>query len=200
MYVRMELSRIIIAETSPQQVIFLKEKNGHRTFPILIGVSEALAIDRRLKGIEMPRPMTHDLLANVIGALGGRLQKILVNDLRKHTFIATLILERDGETIEIDSRPSDAIALGVAFGTPIFVASHVLDEVMKDALDLSAKREILEGRRGQLADLILDIQRRLDDEGFMGQATEVQVDKCRSRVREMQAELEAIDELLREIG
>jgi bifunctional DNase/RNase len=200
MYVRMELSRVIITETSPQQVIFLKESDGERTFPIMIGVSEALAIDRRWKDTEMLRPMTHDLLASVIGAMGGRVQKILINDLREHTFYATLVLERNGETLEIDSRPSDAIALGVAFDTPIFVADHVLDEVMKDALDLSAKREILQLHRGRLASQIVEIQRRLEDAGLMGQATGKQAEELRSRQREMQAELEAIDQLLREIS
>jgi len=127
----MDLARTIIVETSDSQVIILKERDGDRHLPILIGINEALAIDRRLKGLRTPRPMTHDLLANVVESLGGELEKIIVSDLRDHTFYATLIIRRNGELIEVDSRPSDAVALGVASGTPIYVESHVLEEASK---------------------------------------------------------------------
>ena len=129
MDVPMELARILITELGDQQVIFLREKNGDRSFPIMIGINEALAIDRRLKGQETPRPMTHDLLASVIEALGGRVERIVINDIRNHTFIATLCIRRGTELIAIDSRPSDAIALGIAGNVPIFVADHVMEEV-----------------------------------------------------------------------
>ena len=197
MYVPMELSRIIITETSPQQVIFLKEKGGQRSFPIVIGISEALAIDRRLKGFEVPRPMTHDLLAGVINAMGGRLEKILINDLRDHTFIATLLIRRGDEVLEVDSRPSDAIALGVAFDTPIFVAKQVLDEVLADALDLAGQKENLKLRRDQLTGQIMDLKGRLDDPDFAAKAGTKMLD-LREKLKEMQAELDAIEELLRQ--
>jgi len=129
MDIEMELSRIIIQETSDQQFIFLKEVNGKRSFPIVIGINEAIAIDRRLKGIPTPRPMTHDLLYRTITQLGGRLERVIINDIRDHTFYAMLIVEREGKLLEIDSRPSDAIALGVVDNTPIFVAEHILNEV-----------------------------------------------------------------------
>ncbi len=122
-----ELSRIIINETSDQQIIVIKERHGERSFPIVIGIVEIFAIDRRLKGIEPPRPMTHDLLDDVIKGLGARIEKIVINDLRKHTFYAKIHLSLDGRTVEIDSRPSDAIALGVASNAPIYVAEHVFD-------------------------------------------------------------------------
>ena len=197
MYVPMELSRIVITETSPQQVIFLKEKGGQRSFPIVIGISEALAIDRRLKGFEVPRPMTHDLLAGVINAMGGRLEKILINDLRDHTFIATLLIRRGDEVLEVDSRPSDAIALGVAFDTPIFVAKQVLDEVLADALDLAGQKENLKLRRDQLTGQIMDLKGRLDDPDFAAKAGTKMLD-LREKLKEMQAELDAIEELLRQ--
>ena len=130
MLVEMELSRIIIQENSDQQFIFLKERDGERSFPIVIGIHEAIAIDRRLKGIATPRPMTHDLLHRVICAMGGNLERVLINDIRDHTFYALLVINRNGELLEIDSRPSDAIALGALENTPIFVAEHVLDEVI----------------------------------------------------------------------
>ena len=198
MYVPMELSRIVITETSPQQVIFLKEKAGQRNFPIVIGISEALAIDRRLKGIDLPRPMTHDLLAGVIKAMGGQLEKILINDLRDHTFIATLIIRREGQTVEVDSRPSDAIALGVASNTPIFVAQKVMDEVLKDAYDLAGQKDNLELRRHQLIEHIADLQKQLDDPGFRADAGAKMAD-YQEKLKEMQAELDAIEELLRHL-
>ena len=129
MAVQVELKRIIISETSDQQFIFLKEVDGQRTLPILIGSAEALAIDHRLKGTPFPRPQTHQLLSSVIEQLGGKLERIVISDLQDHTFFARLIIRQNGRSIEIDSRPSDAIALGVANQVPIFVAEHVLDEV-----------------------------------------------------------------------
>ena len=129
MAVQVELKRIIISDTSDQQFIFLKEVDGQRTLPILIGSAEALAIDHRLKGTPFPRPQTHQLLSSVIEQLGGKLERIVISDLQDHTFFARLIIRQNGHSIEIDSRPSDAIALGVANQVPIFVAEHVLDEV-----------------------------------------------------------------------
>ncbi len=123
----MELSRILIAETRDYQLIELREVDGERRLPIVIGLFEAAAIERRLKGIEIRRPQTHDLLAQTIEAMGGRLERILINDLRDDTFFARLVVDRDGERIDIDSRPSDAIALGIANDVPIFVEAHVLD-------------------------------------------------------------------------
>jgi bifunctional DNase/RNase len=124
----MDLARTIIVETSDSQVIILKERDGERRMPNLIGMNEALAIDRRLKGLRTPRPMTHDLMHNLIEALGSELDQIVISDLRDHTFYATLVVRQNGKLVEIDARPSDAIALGVANGTPIFVESHVLEE------------------------------------------------------------------------
>jgi bifunctional DNase/RNase len=128
MDVEVELSRIIINETSDQQVIVLKERHGERSFPIVIGIVEIFAIDRRLKGIKPPRPMTHDLLDSVIDNLGVKIEKIVINDLRNHTFYANIYLNSDGRTVKIDSRPSDAIAMGVASNAPIYVAEHVFEK------------------------------------------------------------------------
>ncbi len=131
MEVPVDLSRIVIQDTSDQQIIFLREHGGEREFPIVIGDAEACAIDRRLKGYKKPRPMTHDLLADVIEKLSGELEKIVINDLKNHTFYATLVIRTRNGLVEVDSRPSDAIALGVASGTPIFVNEHVLREVCR---------------------------------------------------------------------
>jgi len=129
MDVEAELSRIIINETSDQQIIVLKERHGERSFPIVIGIVEIFAIDRRLKGIQPPRPMTHDLLDSVIENLGAKVEKIVINDLRNHTFYAKIYLSSNGHTVEIDSRPSDAIALGAASNAPIYVAEHVFEQI-----------------------------------------------------------------------
>lgn len=129
--VRMELRRIMITETSDQQVIVLKEKGGVREFPILIGIYEATAIDRNVKEIETPRPLTHDLLAAAIRALNGELKRIVVSDLRDGTFYATLVISQNGQMLEVDSRPSDAIALATREKAPIFVEEAVLEEVCK---------------------------------------------------------------------
>ena len=132
MSVQMELHKIIISEMQDQQIIVLKEVDGERKFPIVIGSPEAYAIDRRLKGIPTPRPLTHDLLASVIESLGGAIDHIEINDLQAHTFFACIHIRQNGKKgVEIDSRPSDAIALGIATVVPIFVADHVLEEVSR---------------------------------------------------------------------
>ncbi len=131
--VRMELSRIFIREMSDMQVIELTEVGGERSFPIVIGLPEAFAIERRLKGVRAVRPQTHDLLSSVIDALGGRLVRIEIHTLDSGTFHARIVACRvDGEEVDIDSRPSDAIAVGVAEGVPIFVSESVLAEAAKD--------------------------------------------------------------------
>ena len=135
MEVRMDLARIVISDTSEQQIIVLRERPGDRQFPIVIGLTEAAAIDRRVKDIVTPRPLTHDLLANVIRDLHGELEKIVIHDLRDHVFYAKLVIRRDGELIEVDSRPSDAIALGVASDTPIYVEETVLRQVCEEPED-----------------------------------------------------------------
>jgi hypothetical protein len=127
----MELARILIRETNDTHVVELREVNGERIFPIVIGLHEAAAIERRLMGQAPPRPQTHELLAQVIAALGAEVDRIVVNDLKNGTFYARLILRQGDRTIEIDSRPSDAIALGAATDVPIYVEDHVLEEVTK---------------------------------------------------------------------
>lgn len=134
MPVAMELSRIIISEINDQQVIYLKEVDGPRSFPILIGICEANSIDRRVKQLEAPRPLTHDLLVGSVEALGGELLDVVISELREHTYYARLRVRQDGELIEIDARPSDAIAVAVTCDPPlpIYVAEDVLNDVMRE--------------------------------------------------------------------
>ncbi|PHQ82569.1 MAG: hypothetical protein COB69_01715 [Phycisphaera sp.] len=135
MAVRMELSRILIRELSDCQLIELREvaepgqelTDEPRSFPIVIGLPEALAIDRRLKGVEIDRPQTHDLLASIIHSMGGELERISITHLDEHTFFAELAIRTaSGELLTIDSRPSDAIAIGITADTPIYVAEDVI--------------------------------------------------------------------------
>lgn len=141
MAVRMELSRILIRELSDFQLIELREvaEPGEmltaepRSFPIVIGLPEAQAIDRRLRGLSIERPQTHDLLASVIEKLGGELERISITHLSESTFFAELTVRTsEGEIVRIDSRPSDAIALGVAADTPIYVSEEVIESATRD--------------------------------------------------------------------
>jgi bifunctional DNase/RNase len=125
----MELKRIIISEIHEQQIIILKECEGERSFPIMIGIFEASSIDRRVKHLPSPRPLTHDLVASVIEHMGGELRDVYISELRDHTYYAKLRIRLNGEMVEVDSRPSDAIALAVAATVPIYVAEDVIDEV-----------------------------------------------------------------------
>ena len=129
MPVQMELKRIIISEIHEQQIIVLKEVEGERSFSIMIGIFEATSIDRRVKKMPSPRPLTHDLVANVVEQMGGEISDIYISELRDHTYYAKLRIKNNGELIEVDSRPSDAIALAVTASVPIYVAEDVLDKV-----------------------------------------------------------------------
>ncbi len=124
--VPVDLSRIVINEQSPEQIIVLKEREGkQRQFPIVIGIFEAWAIERRVKDHSIPRPMTHDLLANTISELGGELQRVVVTDLESSTFYAELRVHQGKKDHAIDCRPSDAVALAVRLEVPIFVDERV---------------------------------------------------------------------------
>ncbi|MDQ7780381.1 MAG: bifunctional nuclease family protein [Planctomycetota bacterium] len=124
---RMELARLVISENSPEQIIFLRETEGQkRGFSIRIGVWEALAIDRKLRNTQTPRPMTHDLLENVLKNMGAKLTEIVVTQLKDDTFYAKLVLSLDGKQVEVDARPSDAIALAIHMKSPIYVEEEVL--------------------------------------------------------------------------
>lgn len=132
--IEMLLSRIVIRESSDHQAIYLRERGGSREFRIVIGVMEAMAIDRRVRERTTARPMTHDLLANVVKSLGATLDRVIVSDLRDNTFFARLVLSRPDQEqpIEVDARPSDAISLAVSLSAPIFVDDAVLDAVVPE--------------------------------------------------------------------
>lgn len=132
MPVEMRLNRIIISEINENQIVFLKEVDGERQLPILIGIFEATSIDRRVKDIPRPRPLTHDLLVGTVETLGAEMDSVLITDLQDHTYYANLRLRYEGELIDIDARPSDAIAVAVTCDPPlpIYVNERVLEEAI----------------------------------------------------------------------
>lgn len=132
MPIQMELRRIIISELDDHQIVILKEVDGDRNFPIVIGIFEATSINRRVKGEPSPRPLTHDLIIAVVEQLGGEIQDIVISDLKEHTYFAKLRVRKDGELTEVDCRPSDAIAVAVASRVPIYVSEAVLGEALED--------------------------------------------------------------------
>ncbi len=127
--IQVELSKIIIDEKRQDQVIVLKEKSGERQFPIVIGFLEASSIKMKISGIEVPRPMTHDLLLSTIEGLDARMERLTIDKLVDNTFHAKLeIKTAEGETKLIDCRPSDGIALAVRAEAPIFVEEDVINK------------------------------------------------------------------------
>ena len=126
--IEMTIDSIRVSLMNYQRVVILKEKMAERYLPIWIGPAEADAIAVKLQGVNVPRPLTHDLLRSVIDTLGATINSVIVSDLKSDTFYAKLILDVDGGRVEIDSRPSDALALAVRAEVPVFVDETVLDK------------------------------------------------------------------------
>jgi bifunctional DNase/RNase len=124
----MVVDSIRVSLMNYQRVVILKEKATDRYLPIWIGPSEADAIAVKLQSVSVPRPMTHDLLNTIVDALGASIHSIIVSDLKNDTFYAKIIINVDGEQMEVDSRPSDAIALAVRVEAPIYAEEGVLDK------------------------------------------------------------------------
>jgi bifunctional DNase/RNase len=126
--IEMTIDSIRMSLMNYQRVVILKEKDGERYLPIWIGPAEADSIAIKLQDVDVPRPLTHDLLQTTIDALGARVNAIVVHDLRSDTFFAKILIVSDGQELEIDSRPSDAIALAVRVEVPIYADEMVLDK------------------------------------------------------------------------
>ena len=126
--IEMELNKIVIDEKRHDQLIVLKEKNGERLLPIVIGLNEASAIKLKISGFQPPRPLTHDLLHSAIENLDANIEKIVIDKLEENTFHAKLHLKQDGKVKIIDARPSDSIALAVRAKAPIFVEDKILEQ------------------------------------------------------------------------
>jgi hypothetical protein len=126
--VEMIIDSIRVSLMNYQRVVILKEKDTDRYLPIWIGPNEADAIAVKLQGVSVPRPLTHDLLNSIVNALGASVNSIIVSDLKNDTFYAKIILNIDGQQMEVDSRPSDAIALAVRVDAPIYADEGVLEK------------------------------------------------------------------------
>jgi bifunctional DNase/RNase len=128
MSLEMKIKGLMIDPVSNMPIIILKDSTGDKVLPIWVGIFEANAIAMQMENIIAPRPMTHDLLRNVIEGLQARILKVEITDLRDNTFFAVINLDRNGESLSIDSRPSDAMALALRVGAPIFVQKGVLEK------------------------------------------------------------------------
>lgn len=124
----MDLAGVRVELPSNQPIVLLKERGGDRYLPIWIGAAEAAAIALALQGVVTPRPMTHDLLKNILEEMSVEVQRIVITELREGTFYAVISMRRDGESYEVSSRPSDAIALAVRIHAPIYANEEVLSE------------------------------------------------------------------------
>jgi bifunctional DNase/RNase len=155
--IEMTIDSIRVSLMNYQRVVILKEKVSDRYLPIWIGPAEADAIAVKLQGVSVPRPLTHDLLNSVIDTLGASVNSIIVNDLKNDTFFAKLILQFDGKQVEVDSRPSDALALAVRTGVPIYADESVLEKagIMLDGetgKPIFEEKDEVEGKAPRISD------------------------------------------------
>lgn len=150
-------------------IVLLQERDGERFLPIFIGAVEATAIAFALQGVVTQRPMTHDLMRDLLTELGVKMEKVTITDLIGGTFYATIRLSRDGETHEVSSRPSDAIALAVRIGVPIFASEGVLDEasiIINEEAELS--EEPMEGDPDATIEQFREFLESVNPEDFQG--------------------------------
>lgn len=169
---------ILGLSTSPSSggayALILNEVDGNRRLPIIIGTFEAQAIALELEHIKPPRPMTHDLLKNVIQTFGADIQQVFINELSEGTFFARIIYGSNGEQLEQDARPSDAIALAVRFNAPIYVADEILDEAGIVSEEQEGGTEVTSGESTQekpaemskLEKLEQELQTAIDTENY----------------------------------
>ena len=159
------IDSIRVSPMNYQRVVILKEKDSDRYLPIWIGPSEADAIAVKLQDLSVPRPLTHDLLGTVIDTLGGEVSHILVNDLENDTFYAKIVIKVDDKIQEIDSRPSDALAVALRMHSPILVANDVMEEALTWETDTEKiENEIQEEPQVQL--LERQLQKAIDKEEY----------------------------------
>lgn len=139
MLIRMTVRGIALDPITNMPIIILKDQEEKRALPIWVGIFEANAIALELEKIATPRPMTHDLIKNILDGLGATVQQIVVNDLNENTFFAVIEVSYDGNVVNIDSRPSDAIALALRVNAPIFVTEKVVSKAK--SMDIAEERE-----------------------------------------------------------
>ncbi len=150
MEIEMTIKGLMIDPITNMPIVILKDKEGERVLPIWVGVFEANAIALQIENVATPRPMTHDLIRNILSEIEADVQRIVVCELRENTFYAMIYLDREGETMAIDARPSDAIALALRTKSPIFVEDDVVEsakglDLSKDTTDSERLQKWLEG-------------------------------------------------------
>ncbi len=143
---KMEVAGVTVDPATKAPILVLRDEEMGRTVPIWIGIFEATAILSRLERVTPPRPMTHDLLKNVLESLGGRLEKVIIHDLRDNTYIAKLIIEVGDKLIEIDSRPSDAVALALRTESPVYMEEEIIE---KSKVSVERVEGEFEGKEGE---------------------------------------------------
>lgn len=150
MEIEMTIKGLMIDPITNMPIVILKDKEGDRVLPIWVGVFEANAIALQIENIATPRPMTHDLLRNILTEVDAAVQRIVVSELKENTFYAMIYLDREGQTMAVDARPSDAIALALRTKSPIFVEDAVVEsakglDLSKDTTDSERLQKWLEG-------------------------------------------------------
>ena len=198
--VEVKIESIRASLMSEHRVVILKDVGSERLLPIWIGRCEAEAIAIRLQNIEISRPLTHDLLNNAIAEMGGKVAHITVSDLRNNTFYAQILVDLNGRSVKIDSRPSDAIALAVRANATIFVAEHVLDNVTREPATVQERLDLLRQRREMLYERIDQLTSQLADEEFIADTPAEVLEQLQKQREEMQAECDAIDQVLEKLG
>jgi bifunctional DNase/RNase len=149
MLIEMSIKGLMIDPMTNMPIVILRDEDGQRTLPIWVGPVEANAIALQIENVAPPRPMTHDLLRNLLAGVGARLVRVIISDLKDGTFYAYLELALDGEIVFVDARPSDALALSIRTKVPVFVDTSVLDqarmvEVSSDQVDRERLQRWLE--------------------------------------------------------
>ena len=162
-FTRMSIYGINLDLFSSSPIVILKVEDENRYLPIWIGQAEARSILMKLQNQEFSRPLTHDLAVNLVSEMGGKLERINVTELKDSTFFATLHLAIDGRTVEVDSRPSDAIAIAVRAGAPIFAADEVIEEAAVEFEDQEAMEEAPED---EVVDKFKDWMNRVSPDDF----------------------------------
>ncbi|MEO0146597.1 MAG: bifunctional nuclease family protein [candidate division WOR-3 bacterium] len=142
--IQVEIFRVLYEPNTKTNLVLLKEIEGQRILPVSIGIFEAEAIARALHGITFERPLTHDLIKNLIKEMGGTLEKVIINDLKDNVFYARLIIRKNGEILSLDARPSDSICIATLWGCPIFVGAQVMEKAGVDMDELPPEEEDLD--------------------------------------------------------
>jgi bifunctional DNase/RNase len=156
----MTVAHLGVDRNTESPVVILREKDGSRVLPIWIGPAEASAIAMELQGVKAARPMTHDLLKQVIVGLGGELRRIVISAVRENTYFAELLIQREDHVFQVDARPSDSIALALRLNAPIFATDQLLEQSGVEADDAAG------GSSSREAERLREYLEKLDPEDF----------------------------------